>query len=50
MVIYQYGNSLNGPTDDLPWRLRMETGIKNIILLEIEHFSLNFQARSASNS
>lgn len=43
MVIYQYGNFLNGPTDDLPWRLRMETGIKNIILIEIEHFSLNFQ-------
>ena len=34
----------------LPWLLRMETGITNIILLEIEHFSLNFQARSASNS
>lgn len=43
MVIYQYGNSLNGPTDDLPWRLRMETGITNIILLKIENFSLNFQ-------
>lgn len=43
MVIYQYGNTLNDPTDDLPWRLRMETGITNIILLEIEHFSLNFQ-------
>ena len=39
MVIYQYGNTLNDPTEDLPWRLRKKKKIKNIILLEIEHFS-----------